>query len=289
MKKPMPWRRSANEKRAHESVRPIFWANRPKSYLARTIQWKDFPHARWGDFQRPAFGEINDFPRDLTQLYPTKCKETWGKPLANFEDIKKLFVNFCEGKIARTPWFDEPLALESARIKDHLINLNNHGLLTINSQPRMNAVSSDEKVVTWGESGGYIYQKAYVEFFISEQKMDFFLKMFKHYPSLTFHAINKEGISYSNTQDVNAVTWGIFKGKEILQPTVVDPQSFMIWKEEAFDIWLSIWGSLYEKESLSYHLLEDISNSFYLVNIVDNDFIAGNIWTFFDDYFKIVK
>ena len=27
-----------------------------------------------------------------------------------------------------------------------------------------------------------------------------------------------------------AVTWGVFAGKEILQPTVVDPVSFMIWK-----------------------------------------------------------
>lgn len=28
----------------------------------------------------------------------------------------------------------------------------------------------------------------------------------------------------------NAVTWGIFPGREIIQPTVVDPVSFMFWK-----------------------------------------------------------
>ena len=28
----------------------------------------------------------------------------------------------------------------------------------------------------------------------------------------------------------NAVTWGIFPGREIVQPTVVDPVSFMYWK-----------------------------------------------------------
>ena len=27
-----------------------------------------------------------------------------------------------------------------------------------------------------------------------------------------------------------AVTWGVFPGKEIIQPTVVDPVSFQIWK-----------------------------------------------------------
>jgi hypothetical protein len=26
------------------------------------------------------------------------------------------------------------------------------------------------------------------------------------------------------------VTWGVFTGREIIQPTVVDPISFMIWK-----------------------------------------------------------
>ena len=29
---------------------------------------------------------------------------------------------------------------------------------------------------------------------------------------------------------VNAVTWGVFPGKEIVQPTVVEPYSFCIWK-----------------------------------------------------------
>ena len=28
----------------------------------------------------------------------------------------------------------------------------------------------------------------------------------------------------------NAVTWGVFPGKEIVQPTVVDPISFLSWK-----------------------------------------------------------
>ena len=27
-----------------------------------------------------------------------------------------------------------------------------------------------------------------------------------------------------------AVTWGVFPGKEIIQPTVVDPVSFHVWK-----------------------------------------------------------
>ncbi len=32
------------------------------------------------------------------------------------------------------------------------------------------------------------------------------------------------------TDNPNAVTWGVFPGKEIIQPTVVDPISFLSWK-----------------------------------------------------------
>ena len=32
---------------------------------------------------------------------------------------------------------------------------------------------------------------------------------------------------------VNAVTWGVFPAREVVQPTVVDPQSFLVWKARA--------------------------------------------------------
>jgi len=49
------------------------------------------------------------------------------------------------------------------------------------------------------------------------------------------------GHEYRNltTECANAVTWGVFPGREILQPTVVDPISFRVWKDEAFRQWLS--------------------------------------------------
>lgn len=41
-----------------------------------------------------------------------------------------------------------------------------------------------------------------------------------------------QGKNTTNAPDLqpNAVTWGIFPGREIVQPTVVDPVSFMYWK-----------------------------------------------------------
>lgn len=34
----------------------------------------------------------------------------------------------------------------------------------------------------------------------------------------------------ANVYSSNAVTWGVFPGSEILQPTVVDPIAFQFWK-----------------------------------------------------------
>lgn len=43
-KREMPWQRSLGLNRKEESVRPIFWANRHKSYIARTKEWDEFPN-----------------------------------------------------------------------------------------------------------------------------------------------------------------------------------------------------------------------------------------------------
>jgi len=57
----LPWKISANAKRQQEDVRPIFWSNRPKSYLVRTSSWDEFPNGRWGNSKSPAFGELSDY------------------------------------------------------------------------------------------------------------------------------------------------------------------------------------------------------------------------------------
>jgi methylenetetrahydrofolate reductase (NADPH) len=47
--------------RAKEDVRPIFWAIKPKSYIARTQEWDEFPNGRWGVSRSPAFGEPEQY------------------------------------------------------------------------------------------------------------------------------------------------------------------------------------------------------------------------------------
>jgi len=105
------------------------------------------------------------------------------------------------------------------------------------------------------------------------------------FPSLSLQAVNKKGEHQGNvgTQDVSAVTWGVWPGSQIKQPTIVDPAVFTdVWKDEAFALWMSQWGSLYPQHSPSWELIDDIANTFFLVNIVDNDFINGDIFSIFD-------
>lgn len=99
-----------------------------------------------------------------------------------------------------------------------------------------------------------------MEFFCSQEKLNALVEKCKSFPYLTYMAVNKEGnwISNVNQTDINAVTWGVFPAKEIIQPTVVDPASFMIWKDEAFEIWSRGWAQLYPETDPSRKLLEQV-------------------------------
>jgi methylenetetrahydrofolate reductase (NADPH) len=280
----LPWRQAASARRSHEDVRPIFWANRPKSYLARTMGWDEFPNGRWGDSRSPAFGDIGD---GYYMHIPREARlEMWGEEPTSIKDIGNVFKRFCKGEIAAIPWFDSPLEDETNIIRGQLLRLNQHGMWTINSQPRVNGAPSDDPCVGWGGPSGHVYQKAYVEFFLSGEQIEGFIELLQKYPNISYHAVNHEGLSYANCDSVNAVTGGVIPGREIVQPTVVDPDSFVVWKDEAFSLWMGAWASLYEKESASGKLLQMIHDTYFLVNVVDNNFIDGNIWAVFEAFIE---
>ena len=125
-----------------------------------------------------------------------------------------------------------PLALETATITARLAAINRAGFLTINSQPRANGVPSDDPTFGWGGPGGYVYQKGYVECFLSPSLLAKVMQLAEDYPSVTYTAVDVHGNTYTNCshQGVNAVTWGVFPSKEVLQPTIVDYESFLAWK-----------------------------------------------------------
>jgi len=163
--------------------------------------------------------------------------------------------------------------------------LNRNGFLTINSQPAVNGFKSDHKIYGWGGTGGYCYQKAYVEFFVSPQNLKYFMNNITKYPNLNMHAVNANGDFHCNgyDKDVIALTWGVFPNREILQPTIFDPESFIVWSKEAFILWKEGWASLYDDETRSSELLYNMHDQYYLVAIIDNDYIESDLYTIFTD------
>ncbi|EEF33179.1 methylenetetrahydrofolate reductase 2 [Ricinus communis] len=284
--RPLPWRPPTNVFRVKEGVRPIFWANRPKSYISRTLGWEQYPQGRWGDSCNPSYGALSDHQFMRPRARDKKLHDEWVVPLSSAEDIFEKFKKHCLGKLKTSPWSElDGLQPETKIINEQLGKINLKGFLTINSQPAVNGEKSDSPSVGWGGPGGYVYQKAYIEFFCSTDKLQALLEKCKALPQLTYMAVNRGGTLLSNVgqNDVNAVTWGVFPGKQIIQPTVVDPASFSVWKDEAFEIWTRGWASLYPESDPSRKLLEEVQSSYFLVSLVDNDYIQGDIFAVFAD------
>jgi len=288
VEQPLPWRAPPIHKRSTESVRPIFWSNRPKSYISRTKDWEAFPSGRWGNAQSPAYGTLSDYQfmrrHSTNAKHLEKARQQWGKSLSSVEDVISVFVNYTSGTIDMLPWNEmETLQLETAMIKQELVQMNQQGYLTINSQPAVNGAPSTDSKFGWGGPNGYVYQKAYVEFFCSPESFSKLQSRLQGRKTLTYMAVNAAGDVKSNVahNQVNAVTWGVFPAKEVVQPTVVDPQSFSVWKDEALEVWGEEWGTIYEEGSASRKLLKDIENTWFLVSLVENDYIRGDLFGVF--------
>jgi methylenetetrahydrofolate reductase (NADPH) len=283
----LPWRPATVDNRRAEDVRPIFWANRPKSYLDRTSTWDEFPNGRWGDNRSPAYGDLTDYHLlggggIVPEGSKASLAEVYGN-LKSIDDVISVFVRFQRGEIKRLPWSEsEELSMETSVISAPLVWLNRNGLLTINSQPRVNAAPSSDVTFGWGSPGGYVYQKAYIEFFAPEHMVDMLFEAAKSLPSLTMYAVKAKETTLRSTTTHNgpvAVTWGVFPNQEVIQPTIVDPVSFLAWKDEAFDVWTKVWAELYPENSPSRAVLAGIHKSHYLVTVLDNDFVGGDIFT----------
>lgn len=271
LEKPLPWRQSLGLNRRDETVRPIFWRNRNTSYVARTADWDEFPNGRWGDSRSPAFGELDAYDIGLKGTNESNMK-LWGKP-QTLREVTTLFTRFIEGDLDRLPWSEGGISSEADSIKKNLLDLNSHGFLTINSQPAVDGASSSHPVHGWGPAGGWVYQKAYLELLVFPSIFDQVIQRLDANKNLTYYAVNKKGQLLTNTKDEgpNAVTWGIFPNREIVQPTIVETVSFLAWKDEAFRLGQD-WSKCYAPGSGSRKLIEAMMSQCYLINIVNNDF-----------------
>lgn len=259
-----------------------------KGLLGKDATWDDFPNGRFGDSNSPAYGEIDGYGPNLKLRSSEQVVQTWGSPELT-ADIIKVFMEYLSGKIAVLPWVDSELSSETALIQEELFDLNRKGWFTLASQPAVNGCASSDKILGWGPPDGRLFQKAFIEFFVPKQTWDeeLYPRLMNAFEEneLTFFRGDASGeitsnlmISDHSHNSKTAVTWGVFPSKEVIQPTIIDFQSFKVWNEEAFLLWVE-WARCYNKGTASYELLNDIYNTHYLVSIIHNDFTdESGLW-----------
>ena len=159
------------------------------------------------------------------------------------------------------------------------------GLLPINALPPINGSDSTDEVLGWGGLDGRIYQKSYLEFFAPAEEAAKIIQSLqgrvKSAPGkIDFIAVDAKGENAVTSEGlapgkVSAVSWGVFPGKEVVQPYVLDSASFRARAAEALALWTAEWGSLYEEGSSSLELLKSISSGYTFIGVLDHDYVAG--------------
>lgn len=257
----MPWKRSDNEERRRfETARPVHWSTQMNSYMARTAQWKDFKTGSIWTTERSRLLE------DGSGLHARLLLKTRAKRCAQFLVVRdvtdipdalallsSIFVQCLDGNGAM-PWA-EGLSEETGVMLGLLKPLNARGLFTICSQPQVNGEPSSHKTFGWGPAHGSVYQKAYLEFFCSPGTAQTVFTTISKYPSLQFMAMrSRDGhhmvksnwkigdneldpVHRAFGRGVTTITWGVFPGREVMQPTIVSIDTFRVWGEEAFELW----------------------------------------------------
>lgn len=269
--------------------------------LGREATWDDYVNGRWGPSSSPAFGEIDGYGPSL-KIGPIAARRLWKHPKTR-ADITHLFRDHVQGLLPSVPWSDDTevysssgsaLRAETETIKPELLSLIDKGYWTLASQPAVNGVRSYDPVFGWGPPGqGWVFQKAFVEFFIARAAWESELL-----PLLQRHA--EDEISWVKTDSagrfesstepegpvdpatskptvgamgVSALTWGVFRGKEIVTPTILEEQSFRAWGEEAYGIWEE-WRRVFPRGSEEEQFLKEAKADSILVNVVGQEFVG---------------
>jgi methylenetetrahydrofolate reductase (NADPH) len=148
-----------------------------------------------------------------------------------------MFLRYLNSSILTTPFSPTPLSAESQLILPYLVSLTSRGFWTVGSQPALDCVPSEDNVVGWGPRHGYVFQKAFVEFFCSEAAVQRIegKALAEGGGLVSWFAANDKGEESEFRTNVphdgsNAVTWGVFPGQEIAQSTIIGKGSFLAWK-----------------------------------------------------------
>ncbi|KAI9784890.1 MAG: hypothetical protein M1816_000585 [Peltula sp. TS41687] len=250
--------------------------------LGREATWDDYPNGRWGDARSPAYGEIDGYGVSL-HVSVSQAARLWNHPKSP-ADISEIFIRHVKGELEAIPWSEEGLNDESIAIRDELLKLNQRGWWTVASQPAVNGVKSDDQLFGWGPKNGF----AFVEFFLPAPDWEKLRRRLSSLEDVSYYAGNNDGeFMCSDAESVNAVTWGVFPGKDadvgdfvlrIITPTIIEQVSFHAWLEEAFGIWHE-WQRVYPPNSPTAKTLSEIRRNYWLVSIIHHAYVEPNtLW-----------
>lgn len=251
--------------------------------LGREATWDDYPNGRFGDGRSPAFNAPVTYSTHPLPS-PAEALALWRTPTSQ-ADITQLFQSHVSGTLAALPWSEDGLNEETALIRPQLAALIAQRCWTIASQPAVNGLPSSHVPLGWGPKGGFVFQKSFVEFFVPTEVFRATLLPKLQAASedeVTFYAASAAGEFVSNApaEAVNAVTWGVFTGKEIVTPTMIEAGAFREWAEEAFELWRG-WACLYHRHPETQRFLYDMGRSCWLVNVTHHEFIQEDaLWEF---------
>lgn len=269
--------------------------------LSREATWDDYPNGRFGDARSPAFAPPLSYRPSTLPIPPHLAQTLWGNPTTP-SAITALFTAHLSGKSpTQLPWSDsQTLSPETALILPHLLALNSRrNWWTIASQPAVDGLPSSHGIHGWGPTGGFVFQKAFVEFFLLASDWHQILRPYLESVSVreqvSWYAADYGGgfDSSEKSEAVHAVTWGMFPGKEIATATMVDEVNFRTWAEEAFGVWaewarcvggvVNSGGSGGEggggSSGRARGFLEECMEGCWLVNVIGHEFReGGRLW-----------
>jgi methylenetetrahydrofolate reductase (NADPH) len=194
-------------------------------------------------------------------------------------DLERIFARFydpMDHEVTQLPWANQPPGVESVQIRPELVKLCSFGVLPINAQARVNAALSSDPTVGWGEPDGVVFQKPYVELFCSPDHFELIRRRLEENRKVEWLAATRTGqlLTSKRKSKVTTVTWGVFPGQSIQEPTQVDSDKFLVWRNKAFALWRLFPGA----SPASKAHLQEIMDSWYLVSILDNDFLYSDLF-----------
>jgi len=243
----LPWRAPVSQRngRCGERVRPVFWALRPRAYLARSADasWPLQSAAPDDDSLpsslAPVSSELLDALRPKGARAAAARVASLTRPLRSAADVRSLFDSFSSGELDFFPWAEsgkpspELVAAASA-----VSPLSARGVCVIDAGLARNGVPSSDSPAGWGPPNGRLYAKAFLLAFVPTGAVERLAAAVNALPGGGSHLSCAQGGAVAGTLARAApLTWASAPGGPLLQPVSYSRPAFEAYAGEAWALW----------------------------------------------------